>query len=173
MVAIPTEWRRDTATEASDVVLREGGYRLTPQRYLILRVIEEAREHLSTEQVIKLAQERNPCVSQATVYRTLSLLQVLGLIHATHLSGKQVCYEVVVGHTHHHFVCRSCHCVLHLDLDLLGDLPLHLSQQYGFNSLHLELTATGYCEVCWRTLQQAHCGVIEGELFPIPSRELP
>lgn len=72
--------------EASDTALRAGGHRLTPQRYLILRVIQEAQAHLSMEQIITLVQQRNPCVNQATVYRTVDLLQTLGLVRATHLS---------------------------------------------------------------------------------------
>jgi Fur family ferric uptake transcriptional regulator len=142
--------------EASDAALREGGHRLTPQRYMILHVIQEAQEHLSIEQILKLVQERNPCVSQATVYRTLDLLQTLGLVHATHLFGKHMCYEVVHGQAHHHFVCQSCHHVLHLDPYLLGNLPEQLKQQYGISGLTLELVATGYCKACWQIMQQEH-----------------
>jgi Fe2+ or Zn2+ uptake regulation protein len=139
--------------EPSDAVLREGGYKLTPQRYMILRVIQEAEAHLSIEEIIQRVQERNPYVNQSTVYRTLDLLQDLGLLRATHLSGKHTRFEMVGGQAHHHFVCRSCHGVQHLDSDLLANLPEQLKQQYGFGGLTLELVATGYCKTCWQVMQ--------------------
>lgn len=126
--------------ESSDTVLREGGYKLTPQRFMILRVV----------------QERNPYVNQSTVYRTLDLLQDLGLVRAMHLTGKHTYYELVDGQTHHHFVCRNCHNVQHLDPDLLAKLPEQLKLQYGFGALTLELVATGYCRACWQTMQLKH-----------------
>jgi Fe2+ or Zn2+ uptake regulation protein len=140
--------------ETSDTALRQNGRRLTPQRYMILQVMQEAEAHLSIEEITQRVQERNPCVSQATVYRTLDLLQDIGVVRATHLSGKHVYYEVVEGQAHHHFVCRNCHSVQHLDHDLLAKLPEQLKQQYGFDGLTLELVVTGYCQSCWQTLQQ-------------------
>ena len=142
--------------ETSDTALRQNGRRLTPQRYMILHVMQEAEAHLSIEQITQRVQERNPYVSQSTVYRTLDLLRELGVVRPTHLSGKHMYYEVVEGQTHHHFVCRTCHSVQHLDPDLLAKLPEQLKQQYGFDCLTLELVATGYCQACWQAMQLKH-----------------
>src|SRR6266699_4387858 len=95
---------RGIPMEQSDAVLREGGYKLTPQRYMILRVIQEAEAHLSIEEIIQRVQERNPYVNQSTVYRTLDLLQDLGLVRATHLAGKHTRFEMVGGQAHNHLV---------------------------------------------------------------------
>src|SRR5579883_2976791 len=93
----------------SNQELHKRGYRLTPQRHMILSVIQEAGEHLNVEQIAERVQRRNPYVSLSTVYRTLDLLKQLGLIRESHLSGGQPIYEIAEGHAHHHLVCRRCH----------------------------------------------------------------
>jgi Fur family ferric uptake transcriptional regulator len=138
----------------SNELLRKRGYRLTPQRFLIMSVIQEAQEHLSVEQIAARVQERNPYVSLSTVYRTLELLRELGLVRENHLPGEQPRYEIAEGKAHHHLVCRSCRAVIHLDNQLLGDLHEKLQEEYHFHGLTLDLMAMGYCQSCWNTIQK-------------------
>lgn len=139
---------------SSNEVLRKRGYRLTPQRFMILSVIQEAEQHLSVEQITERVQKRNPYVSLSTVYRTLELLRELGLVRENHLAGEQPHYEAAEGQAHHHLVCRRCRAIIHLDESLLGNLNEQLQQQYSYHSLTLDLVAAGYCEDCWNVLQQ-------------------
>ncbi|HTK08937.1 MAG TPA: transcriptional repressor [Ktedonobacteraceae bacterium] len=139
--------------EASNEQLRKHGYRLTPQRHMILSVIEEAAEHLNIEQITARVQERNPYVSLSTVYRTLELFESLNLVREVHLPGEQPHYEPAKeGDAHYHLVCRHCHATIHLDETLLGDLREQIQAQFHFHNLTLDLTAAGYCTTCW--LQQ-------------------
>jgi len=140
--------------KSSNETLRKRGYRLTPQRHMILSVIQEAVEHLSIDQITERVQQRNPYVSLSTVYRTLELLRELGLVRENHLPGEQPHYEAAEGTAHHHLVCRGCRAVIHLDDTLLGDLHETLQNQYHFHGLTLDLVAAGYCETCWKTLQR-------------------
>jgi Fe2+ or Zn2+ uptake regulation protein len=139
---------------ASDEVLRKRGYRLTPQRHMILSVIQEANEHLSIEQITERVQQRNPYVSLSTVYRTLELLRELGLVRESHLFGEQPHYEAVGGHAHLHLICRRCRMTIHLDDELLGNLHEQLQAQYHFHGMMLDLVAAGYCDPCWQLMQQ-------------------
>jgi Fe2+ or Zn2+ uptake regulation protein len=148
----------------SDEILRGSGHKLTPQRYMILRVIEEAQEHLCIEQIVQRVQKRNPQVSQATIYRNLSLLQEVGLIYPTHFPGKPLCYEMVWEREHHHFICKRCQIILHLDHTLLTHFFEHLQRQYHLYELRLELLATGYCDSCWQILQQEQGARTNGSL---------
>src|SRR5260370_2760713 len=140
--------------ESSNELLRKHGYRLTPQRHMILSVIQEANEHLSVEQITERVQQYNPHVSLSTVYRTLELLKSLGLIRESHLPGEPPHYETAEGYAHHHLVCRKCHTTTHLDETLLGDLHEKLQEKYGFHNLTLDLVAAGYCSQCWQAIQQ-------------------
>ncbi|GAC1634696.1 MAG: Fur family transcriptional regulator [Ktedonobacteraceae bacterium] len=140
--------------DTRNALLQQHGYRSTPQRYLILRVIQKAQEHLNVEQIALRVQETNPCVSLSTVYRTLELLQELELVRASHFPGQHTCYESVEGKAHLHLVCRGCQATLHLDQTLLGTLHECLEEQYHFHGLTLDLLAAGYCDACWKTLSQ-------------------
>ncbi len=138
--------------KSSNEMLRKRGYRLTPQRHMILSVIQEADGHLSIDQITQRVQEHNPNVSLSTVYRTLELLRELGLVREVHLPGEQPHYEALEGNANHHLVCRRCRTVIHLDDTLLGDLNEKLQNQYHFHSLTLDLVAAGYCDACWKAL---------------------
>ena len=142
--------------EAGNEQLRKHGYRLTPQRHMILSVIEEAAEHVNIEQITARVQERNPYVSLSTVYRTLELFESLNLVRQVHLPGEQQPhYEPAQeGDAHSHLVCRRCHITIHLDETLLGDLQEHIQAQFHFHGLTLDLTAAGYCTECWQYMQQ-------------------
>jgi Fe2+ or Zn2+ uptake regulation protein len=146
-------------TTPSNEILRKRGYRLTPQRHMILSVIQEAQEHLSIEQIAERVQARNPYVSLSTVYRTLELLLNLGLIRESHLPGEQPRYEAASDMAHHHLVCRRCHKIIHLDETLLGNLNEQLQEMYHFHHLTLDLVAAGYCSSCHQLLHQKEEGL--------------
>ena len=137
----------------SNEQLRKRGYRLTPQRYMILSVIQEAGEHLSIDQITERVQKRNPYVSLSTIYRTLELLRELGLVRENRLPGEPPHYEPAEGQAHHHLLCRRCRTIIHLDEALLGNLNEQLQEQYSFHNLTLDLVAAGYCDTCWQQMQ--------------------
>lgn len=146
--------------EESNDVLHKRGYRLTPQRYLILQVIQDANEHISLEQIAERVQRINPCVSLSTIYRTLELLREVELVHESKLPGKPVQYEMPRNKSHHHLVCQRCQCVLHLEDDLLGTLTERLQQHHHFHNISLSLLVSGCCDACWQDMQQeAHVAV--------------
>ncbi len=140
--------------QSSNELLRKRGYRLTPQRHMILSVIQQANEHLNIEQITERVQQINPYVSLSTIYRTLELLKNLGLVRESHLPGEPPHYETANGRPHHHLVCSRCHNTIHLDETLLGNLHEKLQAQYHFHQLTLDLMAIGYCAACWQFLQQ-------------------
>jgi Fe2+ or Zn2+ uptake regulation protein len=133
---------------ADNEILSRQGLRLTPQRQMILQVIEQAQEHLSAESICQRVQARYPSVSLSTVYRTLERLKTLGVIREVHLLGDQRFYESAGGGVHHHLLCRGCGSILHADDDLLAGLREQLEQRYHFMPLSLDLIATGYCVAC-------------------------
>jgi Fur family ferric uptake transcriptional regulator len=133
--------------------LRSQGHRLTPQRQMVLSVIEQASEHLSAEAICQRVQQRYPFVSLSTVYRTLDLLKSLGLVREVHLFGEQRFYESAEAGLHHHLLCRGCGAVLHADDTLLNQLRAALEKLYRFTTLSLDLIATGYCADCRPTAE--------------------
>ena len=87
--------------------LREQGLRLTPQRELILRAVEELR-HATPDEVLAHVRGQVSSVNASTVYRTLEVLEELGLVRHTHLSDRAPTYHSTREHEHVHVVCRGC-----------------------------------------------------------------
>lgn len=139
------------STKEIEELFHRQGYRLTPQRYLILRVLQEAKVHLSVEQVLERVQQEYPCVNLTTIYRTLALLEQLKLVRETYFSGEHLNYEVSTGKTHHHLVCRECRAITHLDEALQEELYDVVQRSYHYHALTLDVMSAGYCDACWES----------------------
>src|SRR3954451_15198330 len=87
--------------------LRESGHRLTPQRELVLAAVETLG-HATPDEVYAEVRKSSQSVNLSTVYRTLELLNELGLIRHAHLTDRAPTYHSAMGHEHAHFVCRGC-----------------------------------------------------------------
>lgn len=128
--------------------LRQQGYRLTPQREMVLEAIHECQGHVSAGEIYAKVQARNPYVHISTVYRTLELLKQLHLVCEIDLGGGHVCYELAGERRHHHLVCQQCGEVLRMDDEVLAPLKDTLRQEYGFEA-HLDhLAIFGRCRSC-------------------------
>ena len=90
--------------------LRESGLRLTPQRQLILRAVEELG-HATPDEVLAHVRGQASAVNASTVYRTLEVLEGLGLVRHAHLSDRAPTYHSTSEPEHFHLVCRTCHVV--------------------------------------------------------------
>src|SRR4029453_1980572 len=95
-------------------MLRERGLRLTPQRQLILEAVHDLG-HATPESVHNAVRERAAGVNITTVYRTLELLEELGLVNHTHLSHGSPTYHAAGEDQHVHLVCRSCGSIAEAD----------------------------------------------------------
>ena len=127
--------------------LRGSGYRLTPQRELILRAVEELG-HATPDEVHAHVRVRSSAVNVSTVYRTLEVLEELGLIRHAHLSDRAPTYHSVTDHEHFHLVCRNCHKVTSVDPDVLIPLRDRLHDELGFVVDTGHLTIFGHCTDC-------------------------
>ena len=88
-------------------VLRSRGLRMTPQRQLVLEAVRRL-EHATPEQVHELVRQQAKSVNLTTVYRSLELLEELGLVTHTHLGHGAPTYHLAGDHQHIHLVCRGC-----------------------------------------------------------------
>jgi len=127
--------------------LRERGYRLTPQRELILGAVHEL-DHATPDEVLAHVREHASSVNISTVYRTLEVLEELGLVRHTHLSDRAPTYHSVGGHEHFHLVCRNCHRVISVDVDVASTFVSRLAEDHGFIPDLGHLTVFGRCEEC-------------------------
>jgi Fur family ferric uptake transcriptional regulator len=128
--------------------LSQQGYRLTPQRMMILEAVEAADDHISAEEMYLQVCARYPHLNISTVYRTLELLKELELVTETDLGDGRVRYHSIKKGHHHHLVCHKCGQVIDLDESVLSPLKDVLSRDYKFDADLRHLAIFGHCENC-------------------------
>jgi len=129
-------------------ILREKGYRLTPQRMMVLEAIEASPDHISAEEIHARARLQYPYINISTVYRTLELLKEKGLVTETDLGGGRFLYHPAGKAQHHHLVCRKCGKVRDIDINALDNLRDQLKAQYSFDAELEHIAIFGTCESC-------------------------
>ena len=128
--------------------LSKRGYRLTPQRLMILSAIENSDRHISADEIYAQIVAKYPNVNISTVYRTLDLLKRLGLVTETDLGEGRVRYHPAEKGHHHHLVCRECGAIIDLDESVLTPLKNALLQEYNFDADLKHLAIMGRCLKC-------------------------
>ena len=138
--------------KTSDIInkLSEQGYRLTPQRMMVLDAIESSEHHISAEEIYAQVIMKYPHLNISTVYRTLELLHRLGLVTETDLGGGRVRYHPADKGHHHHLVCQECGRVIDLDESVTDNLKLVLKRDYEFTPDIRHLALFGTCADCKR-----------------------
>lgn len=136
----PPDWRDE---------LRARGYRLTPQRQLVLEAVEEL-EHPTPDEILARVRRQAASVNISTIYRTLELLEEIGLVTHAHLSHGAPTYHSATAAPHVHLVCRSCKSVRGIDPETVEPLVARLREQEGFVTDVAHLTIFGTCARCAR-----------------------
>jgi len=137
--------------------VRRQGYRVTPQREMILDAIH-AEGHVTADEVHRRVRAKTPAVNLATVYRTLELLKELGIVTAIDTGEGCVYYELAGKQPHHHLVCVGCGHMLELDDDVLQPLEKELCKRYGFQVNLNHLALFGTCPKCQKARRKAKGG---------------
>lgn len=125
--------------------LRAAGRRITPERELLIRIVDR-HPHLDATEIYRIAKEQQPRIGIATVYRTLNLLKEIGAICASELGESHRHYEVQQDE-HLHLVCADCGRIVDIPPpDAFGKL----ASAHGFHVEQIRLELIGYCETCAR-----------------------
>jgi Fe2+ or Zn2+ uptake regulation protein len=127
--------------------LRERGQRVTPQRLVVARVLDELRRHATAETVYGEVSARMPGVSLPTVYATLDLLEELGLVVRVGSEGGAVVYDPRTDE-HHHLVCRRCGAIADVDADVRTAAVLAAARDSGFAPDSAQVVVKGLCAEC-------------------------
>jgi len=127
--------------------IKELGFRMTPQRQLILEAIERSGEHATLEEIFNQARELAPQISRTTIYRTLAMFSRYRLIHGNEISGGKV-YELVAEERHHHLFCHRCWADIRIEEDQFSDFKEKMDQEYGFLVLAEHHIFMGLCSNC-------------------------
>ncbi|HVQ18632.1 MAG TPA: Fur family transcriptional regulator [Actinomycetes bacterium] len=127
--------------------LRARGYRLTPQRELVLEAVRSLG-HSTPDEIAAEVKRTASTVNVSTVYRTLDLLEELGLVTHTHLGHGPPTYHAADDSDHLHLVCRSCGRVDQVDASVASALVGSLQESHGFEVDVTHVAVHGRCAAC-------------------------
>ena len=137
------------SVEAALELLRSRGLRMTPQRRAIVAEIMAAEGHISPAVVARRVQERIPGVNASTVYRTLDVLEGLGILSHAHLeSGPE--YHRSSDGRHVHLTCSRCGAQDSLTLQEAERLKQLIVRHHGFSPDLTHFAISGLCASCQR-----------------------
>lgn len=134
---------------AADLVaaLRRSGRRVTAARRAVCAVLAEAPEdHLSAGDILERASGEG--VDPSTVYRTLDVLEELGLVHHVHLGHGAGAYHLAGSARHHHLVCDSCGAVVDVPVADLRAAIAAVTAPHGFVADLTHFAIVGRCAEC-------------------------
>ncbi len=129
------------------LALRQAGYKLTQPRLAVLSVLEENDERLSPHDIHRLGKKIYARLGLVTVYRTLEILDQLGVARRIHTQGR--CHGYARAEDEQHYlVCRRCECVTEFPCDGLDHLIAAVQRKTGYQiDAHL-LELIGLCPAC-------------------------
>jgi len=127
--------------------LRSHGYRVTDQRVAVLEAVEELG-HATPEEICTRVQVNSPRVNLSTVYRTLEVLEEVGLVTHAHLGHGSPTYHSVDDDLHIHLVCRSCDLVDSVPAEVAAPFLDALRQSRGFSTDVGHMAVHGVCRDC-------------------------
>ena len=120
---------------------------LTRQREVVLRVIRDAHEHLTANEVFGRAKDLLPSISFATVYNSLRYLKDAG--HIAEISfGNGASRFDRITHRHDHAICTSCGKLVDIEMEHPAELVKKAARQSKFRPESLEFTLRGLCPEC-------------------------
>ena len=128
--------------------LRQRGFRITPQREMIIQIIAHQDTHLTAEEIYTQVNQRSHALNLATVYRTLELLVETGILSRIDLGEGQVSYASQHHGAHIHLVCRCCGAMTNASPALLETLHRQLQAQYQFTADLEHVSIPGVCAAC-------------------------
>ncbi len=124
-------------------VLRADGVRITRQRTAILAVLAEASDHPDANELHRRAQEIDPAVSLATVYRTLSVLEKQGVVHRHSFAETSARFETADVPHHDHIIDTDTGKIIEFRSPEIERMQEEIADKYGYDIMHHRLEL--YC----------------------------
>ncbi len=138
------------STPDLETVFEERGLRWTPQRQLVLAVLQGRGGHLSAEEIHAEISRTFPKVNITTVYRTLEVLCEAHVLVAIEPAKPDTYrrFELVQSAPHYHLICTNCSAHIELEAPVIHDLQAYALLHYGFKLQLSHFVGTGLCQGC-------------------------
>ncbi|MDI3537254.1 MAG: Fur family transcriptional regulator [Eubacteriaceae bacterium] len=138
-------------------ILRKSGYKLTPQRRMTIdALLAKGNEHFSVDELYRQVKEESPEVGMSTIYRTVQILEEMGIITRRNFDDGFARFELCERnekHWHHHLICLKCNKVIEMQDDYLEALEKEIEEKKNFIIMNHELKVYGYCSDCYKNMK--------------------
>jgi Fur family ferric uptake transcriptional regulator len=128
--------------------LRSTGLRWTPQRRTLIEVLRSRQGHVTATEIIARCRELDATTTPSTVYRTLDMLEDLGLVRHGHGPGGREDYHILPDQVHGHLYCTACGSTWEIDSGTAVAIVDALQGQLGFAVDLSHVTISGHCKGC-------------------------
>ncbi|MBN2108257.1 MAG: transcriptional repressor [Deltaproteobacteria bacterium] len=128
--------------------LKSSDFRITPQRYAVLRILAASEEHPSVAEIYESVRAEFPTTSLATVYKTVSLLKDIGEVLELGFHDGNNRYDGNRPFPHPHVICMQCRKIMDPELAGLDDLSAEMNRKTGYKILSHRLDFYGLCPDC-------------------------
>ena len=128
--------------------LQQRGLRWTPQRRQVINVLAESSGHVTGAEIVRRCRELDPATVPSTVYRTLDVLEELGLVRHGHGADGREEYHIRPADDHGHLHCAGCGRQWELADAELRPLVEQIEGTSGFSVDLSHTTLVGRCVDC-------------------------
>lgn len=131
--------------------LRAAGLRWTPQRRLLVDVLRQTEGHITGSELVDRCREVDADTVPSTVYRTLEVLETLGIVRHAHGPDGREEFHVLPDTDHGHLRCDGCNGIWEIGADDAVELVGALAADRGFRVELSHLLIVGRCARCTTT----------------------
>ena len=143
----PSE-RADVPWDGVREQLRTRGLRWTPQRRALLEVLLQSEGHVTGAELVERCRAVDPTTVPSTVYRTLDVLEELGVVrHAHGIDGREE-FHILPSADHGHLYCTNCHGAWEVDAEEAAGLMAEIERTRGFRVQLSHVSIAGLCRAC-------------------------
>ena len=128
--------------------LRDNGFKITPQRLVIAKILARSKGHPSVEQIHRQIKKAYPSMSLATVYKNIILIKSIGEVLELGFPDGSNRYDGNRPTPHPHVICVKCKKIVDPDLDSLDEMKKEVALETNFKILNHRLDFFGICGDC-------------------------
>jgi len=129
--------------------LKNNNLKWSKQRDYLIDIFLSADDHVTADELYKVAQKKYPQIGYATVYRTLKLLANSGIATAARFGHKSARFEMSNrDHHHDHLVCTECGNIIEFESEQIEKIQETVAHKKCFTITHHKLVLYGICKSC-------------------------
>jgi Fur family transcriptional regulator, peroxide stress response regulator len=128
--------------------LRDHGYKITPQRLAIVKILAKSEDHPSVENIHARIKKDFPTMSLATIYKNILLIKSIGEVLELGFPDGSNRYDGKKPFPHPHVICIKCKKIVDPDLENLNEMKKEVELETNFKILNHRLDFFGICSNC-------------------------